>query len=91
VIVRILGEGQLRLPDGGLPELGELDDELANAVSAGDEARFREALTTLLDQVRPVGQPLAPDELKPSDLVLPAADAALNEVKKLLEEEGLIS
>jgi hypothetical protein len=91
VIVRILGEGQLRLPDGGLPELGELDDELANAVSAGDEARFREALTTLLDQVRAVGQPLAPDELKPSDLVLPAADAALNEVKKLLEEEGLIS
>jgi hypothetical protein len=37
-----------------------------------------------------VGKPLPDDEIVPSDLVLPSADASLDEVRELLGDEGLI-
>jgi hypothetical protein len=90
VIVRIMGEGQLRIADEHFTTLNRLDDELGAAIEAGDDERFRAALVTLLDEVRKVGTPLADDELVDSDLVLPYAEAHIDEVRKLLTEEGLI-
>ncbi len=90
MIVRILGEGQLGVPDGELGVLNELDDSLQRAVEAGDEAGFAQALTALLARVREVGTPLPVDELVPSDLVLPSSDASLPEVRDLLGDDGLI-
>jgi hypothetical protein len=90
VIVRILGEGQLEVPDGQLTELEPLDDRLAAAVDTGDELGFARALAELLEYVRRVGEPLPAGELRASDLVLPSRDAGLAEVRELLEEEGLI-
>jgi hypothetical protein len=40
--------------------------------------------------VRNVGQPVALDALVPSDLVLPHAQASLDEVRDLLNHDGLI-
>jgi hypothetical protein len=90
VIVRILGEGQLTLPEGSLDELNELDDVLQQAIKAGDEAAFRNAMNDLLAKVRQLGEPLDHAELKPSKFILPSADADLNEVRDLLSEDGLI-
>jgi benzoyl-CoA reductase/2-hydroxyglutaryl-CoA dehydratase subunit BcrC/BadD/HgdB len=90
VIVRILGEGQLELADSALSELNELDAQLEAAVSEGQEEKFRSALTALLDRVRSLGTPLAADALEPSDLILPYADAHLEDVTDMLGNEGLI-
>ena len=90
MIVRILGEGQLDVPDGELGSLNQLDDALAHAVDADDEDGFAQSLTSLLDAVRKAGRPLPVDEIVPSDLVLPSADASLAEVRELLGDEGLI-
>jgi hypothetical protein len=90
MIVRILGEGQLEVPEEKLDGLNDLDMALQEAVDSGDEGRFRSTLAQLLEQVRSAGQPLADDELKPSELMLPDADADLAEVRELLGEEGLI-
>lgn len=90
MIVRILGEGQLEIPDSEMDGLNQLDADLQGAVDTGDEARFRTTLARLLDRVRSAGRPLPDDELKPSELVLPAAEADLAEVRELLGEEGLI-
>jgi hypothetical protein len=90
VIIRILGEGQLSVPDGELDALNDLDSALGAAVEAGDEPRFHSALAALLGRVRQVGSPLADDALKPSELVLPPAEADLAEVRELLGDEGLI-
>ena len=46
MIVRILGEGQLRVDDSATDELNVLDAELEKAVNAGDEPAFRPALTS---------------------------------------------
>ena len=90
MIVRILGEGQLALDDSATSELNVLDAEVEAAVNAGDETAFREALTALLERVRTLGTPLAADALEPSDLILPYADANLEDVREMLTGEGLI-
>jgi hypothetical protein len=90
VIVRILGEGQLDVSDSELDGLNALDDALQSAVESGDDAAFGDALQALLSRVRDIGTPVADDEIVPSDLVLPSADASLAEVRELLGDEGLI-
>ncbi len=90
MIVRILGEGQLEVDDAAVDELNVLDSALEAAVNSGDEAQFRPALTALLDRVRALGTPLAADALEPSELILPYADAHLDDVRAMLTGEGLI-
>lgn len=90
MIVRIMGEGQARLSEGHLAELNELDDQLMREVKGGDEAGFSKTLGALLGRVRELGEPLPDDALEPSDLILPAPDATLEQVRELLSDEGLI-
>jgi hypothetical protein len=90
VIVRILGEGQLVIEDSALSELNGLDAKLEAAVEADDEAAFSAALGALLGRVREIGTPADLDALEPSALILPQADATMEDVRKLLADDGLI-
>jgi hypothetical protein len=90
MILRIMGEGQLRLEDDHLAELNELDDALADAVNDDDETRFEQTLTELISRVRSLGTPVPDDYLGGSDLILPGPASSLTEVRDLLGEEGLI-
>jgi hypothetical protein len=90
MIVRIMGEGQVELADDHFTELNKLDDELLAEMESGDEAGFRRTLAALLDAVRRLGAPLPDDALEPSELILPAADATLAEVRAMLSDDGLI-
>jgi hypothetical protein len=91
MIVRILGEGQLEVPDAESTELGQLDAKLEAAVERDDEDGFRSALAQLLAKVREAGTPVGADVLKPSELIVPQPDATMDEVRQLLTDEGLIS
>ncbi len=90
VIVRLMGEGQLDVAEDELSSLNTLDAELEAAIESGDETAFRTALHALLENVRKVGKPLPPDSLEPSELILPPADAHIDEVRSMLGDEGLI-
>jgi hypothetical protein len=90
MIVRILGEGQLEVPAAAVEELNRLDEALESAVERGDEAAFGPALEALLSRVRQIGVTTAPDDLRPSELILPGPDATMDDVRKLLTDEGLI-
>ena len=90
MILRILGEGQLKMSDDALSELNELDDQLIEAVDKGDEGVFQTVLTNLVNKVRELGQAVPDDYIGPSELILPGADATLDEVRELLSDEGLI-
>ncbi len=90
MIVRILGEGQWELDDEHLTPLNKLDDEVEAAVENGDEVTFSNTLAALLDGVRKSGTVLPDDSLEDSDLILPPADATLDEVRQMLSDEGLI-
>ncbi|MEE1746042.1 MULTISPECIES: hypothetical protein [unclassified Streptomyces] len=90
MIVRIMGEGQVALADSHLAELDGLDDELLAEMESGDGPGFRATLHALLARVRELGTALPDDSLEPSDLILPASDATLEEVRAMLRDDGLI-
>ncbi|MFJ4866409.1 MULTISPECIES: hypothetical protein [unclassified Streptomyces] len=90
MIVRIMGEGQVELADSHLAELNKLDDELLAEMQNGDEEGFRRTLGALLEAVRRLGEPLPDDALEPSELILPAPGATLDEVREMLRDDGLI-
>jgi len=90
MIVRILSEGQFEVTEEQIGRLNELDDAVEAAVESGDEETFRSSLEALLSAVRSGGSPLADESLEDSDLILPPADATLEEVRELLADDGLI-
>jgi len=67
-----------------------LDSQLQSAADAGDRDAFSAALQALGDAVRRLGAPVPADALIASELVLPASDTGLEEVRPLLAGEGLI-
>lgn len=90
MIIRILGEGQFDVAEHTVEALNGIDAQLQEAVDSDDEVGFREALRSLLALVREVGERVPDDYLGPSELVLPNADATIEEVRALLGDEGLI-
>ena len=84
MIVRILGEGQYDVPADAVHGLNQLDAAVEAAVESGNTAAFSTALGKLLAGVRAAG---ALDE---SDLILPPSDASIDEVRELLDDDGLI-
>jgi hypothetical protein len=90
MIVRIMGEGQVEVAKSHFAELNKLDEELLAEMEKGDGSGFRQTLHALLETVRALGEPLPEDSLEPSELILPAPDATLEEVREMLGDEGLI-
>jgi hypothetical protein len=91
MIVRILGEGQLRVDETVAEELHALDGDLEAAVEHDDQAALTAALDALLAKARSAGQALPPDSLEPSDVIIPHEGATVAEVRQLLTDEGIIS
>ncbi|MFT3877226.1 MAG: hypothetical protein QM708_12500 [Propioniciclava sp.] len=91
MIVRILGEGQYRLSDAELDILNALDDAVESAARAGDADELKRALLRLLEEVRTQGEELDADLLVDSDLILPDADATVDEVRTWMGEDPAYS
>ena len=90
MIVRLLGEGQYRVPDELVDKLNELDDAIIRAVDAGDERGLWDGLAALAEAVRQAGTKLGDDELMPSDTVVPPEDLSLEEARDLLSGDGFV-
>jgi len=90
MIIRIMGEGQLRLDEAAVEELNKLDAALELAVEQNDEPSFSSALQALLAKARAVGTALPADAIEPSELILPQDGATIDEVRDLLADGGLI-
>ena len=82
VIIRILGEGQYDVADHALDRAQRARRRRSRPPSRpGDQAAFATALAGLLDGVRTAGVAHPADSLDESDLILPAADATIDEVR----------
>ena len=90
MIVRIATEGQYEVPESDEQELNELDMQAVGACEVGDEQKFHDAFTRLLDFVRTNGHPVPDDELSASQMILPPPDTSLEEAKAEFTGEGLI-
>ncbi|WGW12614.1 hypothetical protein LWF01_02270 [Saxibacter everestensis] len=90
MIIRVLGEGQFQVPDADLPEIQKFDEQLDTAVQSGDQAAISRALTQLREHLVTVSHPVEDDYLGSSDIVVPYPDASVEEVRQLLNADGLI-
>lgn len=90
MIVRIVNEGQFRLPDEDAQRLNELDNDAVAAAEAKDEAKFNEIWQQMLQLVESDGEELADDELVESDVILPPRDISFEEACGEFTGEGLI-
>jgi hypothetical protein len=90
MIIRIMGEGQLKVDEAAVDELNKLDSDLERAVEHDDDTAFGPALQALLAKARAVGVALAPDAIEPSELILPREGATIDEVRELMTDGGLI-
>lgn len=91
MIIRIFTEGQYELPQTALPELHELDAQAEAAIGDRDEPGFHERYQRLLGYIRTHGQPLAVDDLRPSELILPPPDISLAAAAREFHGHGLIA
>jgi hypothetical protein len=90
VIVRILSEGQFRLPDDTPDKLNALDNEAVAAVEAGDEARFHELFDQMIELVHSQGEPVADDELVTAEIIIPPRDLTFEEAQGEFTGDGII-
>ncbi len=89
MLIRILGEGQFVVPDTELDAINRLDAELEAALRTPED-NFRQALDALLDKVRSVGVRPPADLLEESTVILPFADASEDDIRDMLNDDGLI-
>ncbi|MEA2616656.1 MAG: phage shock protein [Chloroflexota bacterium] len=85
IVVRIAGDDQYRLPANARSALEGMDEDLARAIeqdSAEDFARLTRRLVTFVNDM---GERLPHDDVRGSDLIVPASDMSLADAKKLLD------
>ena len=90
MIVRISGEGQWRMSSAHLATLNVLDNELVEMIAGCDEGTFQARLDQMLSYVRENGEPIPPDLLVESNIILPPADTTVDEARALFVGEGLL-
>ncbi len=90
MIVRVMHEGQYRVPDELHDRLNAIDDQALAALEAGDEAMLQARLVELAALVRSEGERLDDAHLGASDVIVPPADLSLAEARQLFHEDGLI-
>ncbi len=91
MIIRVLHEGQYEVEGQALQVVDDLDGQIFEAVAEGDRERYQQLYARVLDTVRKEGKPLAIDDLRGSQLVLPAPDSTFDEVRALFEQQGVIA
>ena len=90
MIVRIAEDNQYEFPDDQAEQLNNLDNQLVEAVDAGDENRFKDLWGKTIELVRSAGKPVAEDELVGSDVIFPPEDITFAEAANEFTGEGLI-
>ncbi len=90
MIVRLLTEGQYRVSDDVRERLDQLDNQAVAALDRDDEAELDGCLEQMWELVRRDGQPLSPEDISPSDVIIPPADLTLEETRALFSGDGLI-
>lgn len=87
MIVRIMADDQYRLDEAQPEQIGaiqQLDEELAQAIQRQDEERFHTTLARLIAHIHRAGKAIARDEIAASDMIVPASDMSLAEVRDML-------
>ncbi|MBW6518727.1 MAG: hypothetical protein K0A89_09535 [ANME-2 cluster archaeon] len=90
MIVRIMGEGQFKVPSSLLDELNVIDNRIVGHVAKRNERDFKKELGNLIASIKENGTTLDDAEIVESDIIVPPADLSLEEAAGIFSGEGLI-
>ena len=90
MIVRIMEEGQFRIPSSLLDELNVIDNRIVDYVAKENKSDFKKELGKLIAMIKEIGKPLDDAEIMESDLIVPPADLTLQEAADIFSGDGLI-
>lgn len=89
MIIRIMEEGQFRVPGELYDKLNEMDNIIVDFVAEEREKEFRSELAKLINTIRENGTPLEAEELLESDIIVPPEDLSLEEAKDVFTGCGI--
>lgn len=89
MIIRIMGEGQYRVPSSLLDELNIIDNRIVDLVAGEKEKEFRIELGKLIAAIKKQGDPIDVAEIVESDIIVPPEDLTLEEAEGIFRGEGL--
>jgi len=90
MIVRIMEEGQFRIPSSLLDELNVIDNRIVDYVAKENEINFKKELGKLIAMIKENGKPIDDAEIVESDLIVPPADLTLEEAAGIFSGDGII-
>jgi hypothetical protein len=89
MIIRIMGEGQFKVPAALYDELNEIDNRIVSLVAAGKAEEFKKELLNLITAIRENGEPLNTEEILESDIIVPPEDMSLEEARDVFTGDGI--
>lgn len=89
MIIRIMGEGQYRVPDVLCDELNQIDNRIVDLVDEGKAEEFRNELARLISEIKEKGDPLEAKDILKSDIIVPPGDLSLEEAKAVFKGSGI--
>ncbi len=89
MIIRIVGEGQYRIPDALCDELNQIDNRIVKLVEEDKAVEFRDELAKLISEIKENGEPIEAEEIMISDIIVPPGDLSLKEAKAVFKGSGI--
>lgn len=89
MIIRIIGEGQFRVPGELHDKLNEMDNRIVDYVAKGQEEEFKKELAKLVATIREKGTYMEAEEIIESDVIVPPEDLTLAEAKDVFTGTGI--
>jgi hypothetical protein len=99
-VARIMGDGQYRIDSAVLANLNKIDNEIVKLLDSKSfsekrsnnieiNSKFQTMLSEMVSIIKNNGKELGPEELVPSDFIIPPADTSVQEAKELFQGEGI--
>jgi hypothetical protein len=89
LIIRIMGEGQYRVPEALCDALNQIDNRIVYLVEEGKAEEFQNELAKLISEIKEKGEPIEAEEILESDIIVPPEDLSLEEAKDVFKGSGI--
>jgi hypothetical protein len=89
MIIRIMGEGQYLASEGLCNELNKIDNHIVTLVEEGKAEDYRKELARLISEIKGKAEPLDPNEIVESDIIVPPGDLSFEEAKDVFKGTGI--
>lgn len=90
MIVRIMGEGQFKVPSSLLDKLNAIDNRIVEHIAKESESDYRMELGNIIATIKENGTLVDASDILESDIIVPPEDLTLEEAREVFSGTGII-